>query len=180
MKVYYCFCNGKRNWLRIFKEGFRHVFVAINYDDVFFVLEDSFQGFYPNLLLKDDFFYFTKINNCSILIMEGNKPTKKKFGIWYWAPTCVNFCKAVGNLRTKAQTPWQLYKYLLKKGAKKWVDIQDKSQDSKHPSEPKPQQPNNKLRWKKKKKVLAKKPNKLLKNNQESLEQNNNGGFALL
>jgi len=126
MQIYYCFCDGKRKWMRIFKKGFRHVFVALRFDKVFVILEDSFEGFYPNILLPEDFFRFTKENNCSILMMEGNKPTKKRFGIWYWAPTCVNFCKTVGNLRTKAQTPLQLYKYLLKKGALKWVDTQNK------------------------------------------------------
>ena len=144
MKLYYCFCDGKRKWLHPLKKGFRHVFVAVNYDNVFFVLEDSFQGFYPNLLLAKDFFYFTKINNCSILIVDGNKPAKKKFGIWYWAPTCVNFCKAVGNLRTKAQTPWQLYKHLLRKGAIKWVDTQDKSRGNKLQRKRKLPQKNNK------------------------------------
>ena len=126
MKIYYCFCDGKTKWLNIFKKGFRHCFVALNYGDVFMVLEDSFKGFFPNLLLEEDFFRFTKLNKCSILIMEGIKPADKRFGIWYWAPTCVNFCKTIGSLRTKAQTPWQLYKYLLKKGAKKWVDTHDK------------------------------------------------------
>lgn len=158
----------------MFKEGFRHAFVAIRYDDVFFVLEDSFQGFYPNLLLKEDFFYFTKLNNCHILIMEGNKPCPKKFGIWYWAPTCVNFCKTVGSLRTKAQTPWQLYKYLLKKGAQKWVDTQDKLQDSKLQKKQKPLQQNNNGNLKKNKRQLKPKQKKLHKNNLVNLEINNN------
>lgn len=126
MELYFCFCDGKRSWLKPLKKGYRHVFVAIKYGNVFFVLEDSFQGFYPNLMLPEDFFLFTNINKCSILKMALNKPVKKKFGIWYWAPTCVNFCKTVGNLRTKAQTPWQLYKHLLKIGAEKWVGTQDK------------------------------------------------------
>lgn len=125
MELYFCFCDGKTKWLNIFKKGFRHVFVAVRYGNVFFVLEDSFEGCFNNLLLEEDFFRFTKLNKCSILTMEGNKPAKKRFGIWYWAPTCVNFCKNVGNLRTKAQTPYQLYKHLSKRGAK-WVDIQDK------------------------------------------------------
>lgn len=126
MKLYYCFCDGSRTCLKFLKKGFRHCFVAVNYGDVFFILEDSFQGMFNNLLLAEDFFCFTKKNKCSILVIEGNKPAKKRFGIWYWAPTCVNFCKTVGNLRTKAQTPWQLYKHLLKKGATKWVDMSDK------------------------------------------------------
>lgn len=126
MDFYYCFCDGDRKILKFLEKGFRHCFVAIKYGGVFFILEDSFKGFYPNILLEEDFFRFTKLNNCSILIKSGNEPTKKRFGIWYWAPTCVNFCKTVGSLRTKAQTPKQLYKYLLKKGAVKWVDTQDK------------------------------------------------------
>ena len=126
MQIYFCFCNGSSWITKIFKNGFRHAFVAIRYDDVFFVMEDSFQGFFPNLLLKEDFVNFTKLNNCSILVIDGNKPSKKRFGIWYWAPTCVNFCKTVGNIRSKAQTPYQLYKCLLKKGAKKWADMSDK------------------------------------------------------
>lgn len=126
MDYYFCFCNGQRKILQWLEDGFRHCFVAIKYGDVFFVLEDSFSGFFPNILLEEDFFRFTKLNKCSILVKNGNEPTKKKFGIWYWAPTCVNFCKTVGSLRTKAQTPKQLYNYLLKTGAKKWVDTQDK------------------------------------------------------
>lgn len=126
MEIYFCFCNGTRNWLRFLKNGYRHVFVAIRYEGVFFVLEDSFQGFFNNLLLEEDFFRFTKLNKCSILKLGDLTPAKKRFGIWYWAPTCVNFCKTVGNLRTKAQTPWQLYKYLLKIGAEKWVGTHGK------------------------------------------------------
>ena len=126
MELYFCFCNGKRSWARLFKKGYQHVFVAIKYGEVFVVLEDSFQGFYPNLLLKEDFFRFTNLNKCSILKLEQNFHAKKRFGIWYWAPTCVNFCKTIGNLRTRAQTPWQLYKHLLKIGAKRWVATQDK------------------------------------------------------
>lgn len=126
MELYFCFCNGARSWARIFKKGYQHVFVAIRYGNVFVVLEDSFMGFHNNLLLDEDFFRFTNLNKCSILKLGWNKPAKKRFGIWYWAPTCVNFCKTVGNLRTRAQTPWQLYKYLLKIGATRWVERYDK------------------------------------------------------
>ena len=126
-EFYYCFCNSSHTkWLKMFKKGYRHCFVAIRYKDVFVVLEDSFEGFYPNLMLKEDFFRFTNLNKCSIIIKKGSEPAKKRFGIWYWAPTCVNFVKTVGNLRTRAQTPYQLYKYLLKNGGKRWVGTQDK------------------------------------------------------
>jgi hypothetical protein len=125
--MYFCFCESKTTkFLKLFKKGFRHCFVAIRMGDVFVVLQDSFMGFYPVMLLRDDFFLFTKQNNCIILNMKTQKCVPKRFGIWYWAPTCVNFVKTVANLRTKAQTPYQLYKYLLKRGAKKWVDTSDK------------------------------------------------------
>lgn len=131
-EYYFCFCNSSHTkWLNLFKKNYRHCFISIRYADIFVVLEDSFEGFIPNLMTKEDFFRFTKLNSCSIITRKGNKCAKKRFGIWYWAPTCVNFVKTVANLRTRAQTPYQLYKYLLKNGGKLWVDTQDKSQDSK-------------------------------------------------
>lgn len=130
-EFYFCFCNSRRKWLKLFKKGFQHCFVAIRYGNVFFVMEDSLDGFYPSIMLAEDFFLFTNKNKCSILTMERVEPSSKKFGIWYWAPTCVNFVKAIGSFRTRAQTPYQLYKYLLKKGAKKWVGTQEKLQDNK-------------------------------------------------
>lgn len=121
--MFFCFCDGSTTrWLKLFKKGFRHCFVAIKYGDVFVVLEDTLKGVYPMMLLEKDFFSVAKQNKCVILNMKTQKCVKKRFGIWYWAPTCVNFTKNIANLRTRAQTPYQLYKYLLKQGAKKWVE----------------------------------------------------------
>jgi hypothetical protein len=105
----------------MFKKNFRHVFVAVKYGQCVLVLEDSLTGFRTNVMTVKDFKDLTKQEKWNLIRVVKGERAPKKFSIWFWAPTCVNFVKNVLGLRCKAQTPYQLYNYLLSEECKKWA-----------------------------------------------------------
>lgn len=118
---YVVFTDCKNKYLKMFKKNFRHVFVAVKYGKCVLVLEDSLTGFRTNVLTVKDFKDLTKQEKWNLIRVVKGERAPKKFSIWFWAPTCVNFVKNVLGLRCKAQTPYQLYNYLLSEECKKWV-----------------------------------------------------------
>lgn len=121
VRTYYIvFTDGKNKFLKFLKKGFKHVFICVNDDTKIMYLEDTFEGVFLGKWEKKDFNILTKQENWCVIVLKKEEESKKRMGIWHWAPTCVNFVKNIAGIRCRAQTPYQLYKYLLRKGHEKW------------------------------------------------------------
>lgn len=97
------------------------MFVAIKYGNCVILMEDHLLGFRTRVSTVKDFKDLTKQEKWNLIRVVKGERAPKKFSIWFWAPTCVNFVKNVLGLRCKAQTPYQLYNYLLSEECKKWA-----------------------------------------------------------
>lgn len=118
---YVVFTDSPNKCLKIFKENFRHVFVAVKYGNCVLILEDSLTGFRTRVMALKDFKDLTKQEKWNLIRVVKGEYAPKRFSIFYWAPTCVNFVKNAIGIRCRAQTPYQLYNYLLSEECKKWA-----------------------------------------------------------
>lgn len=119
MKTYYVvFTDGNNKYLKWLKKDFRHVFVCVEIGDYLISLEDGTTGMFIEAWERDELLDLTKDNNWYVIKIQKEEESKKRYGIWFWAPTCVNFVKNIIGERCKAQTPYQLYKHLKRKGYK--------------------------------------------------------------
>jgi hypothetical protein len=108
MNVYLGFRNSDSKMLSLLKEGFRHIDITVELDDTeWMLIVPSFRQlrFYK---VKEAY-----PHNCTDVI-KINVPDKEGYALPHLT-TCVGLAKFLLGLRTWHFTPYQLYKYLIRK-----------------------------------------------------------------
>ena len=111
------------HWIhRVLKKGFFHCYCFRKIGDYIYYANPTTSNIdsriYEKVVIGDLISEIKKFPNSNIL--EFKYPfdiNNKMFNIWNLAPTCVNIVKMFLGVSVRAQTPYQLYKQLLAKGA---------------------------------------------------------------
>ncbi|MDR1025961.1 MAG: hypothetical protein LBL47_01050 [Lactobacillus sp.] len=115
--------NTTLSYLKLLKRGFRHCYVLLNIEGTNNWLElnpASNQLIFNYIEFPDDYDYIYALGKkdmVSICEVPINLPIYKPAPLWFF--TCVEFAKrSLGLHKAYIFTPYQLYKYLKRKGAK--------------------------------------------------------------
>lgn len=118
-EFYFIFRDGKNFFSKFLKEGFGHCLIIYNYLNLYIMIENNGVITEITPILCDINEVFDKLKkdfNAKIVKInkkDNNFNYKNVFNLF---PSCVNFSKVVSCYRSKAQTPYSLYKDLIKNG----------------------------------------------------------------
>lgn len=111
------------HWVqKVLKKGFYHCYCFRKIGDSIFLIDPSvanvdskiYQGYSMDQLAEK----LRGYPNTKVLKFKYEFDFKNRiFNTWNLAPTCVNIVKMFLGVTARAQTPYQLYLHLLKKGA---------------------------------------------------------------
>jgi hypothetical protein len=114
MKAYIIFQNSDMKSLGFLKEGFRHCDILLENG---IGIEITRKGLSFNITDKNVIFDKLKKNSIIIIEYEIKKNIYSVIGV----KTCVGICKDILGIKNFfIFTPYQLYKYLIKNGGKKY------------------------------------------------------------
>jgi len=106
--------NVEPHWVhRFIRKGFKHCFCFYEIEGERFCLNTTTANINYHLGVDAAFF-----KNSTVLKFKYKFDFNNKiFYFWNMLPTCVSITKMVLGIRSRAITPYQLYKYLIKQGA---------------------------------------------------------------
>lgn len=114
--VFFGETKGSYWWTRLFKPGFRHVCAAAYYADrrhwVYF--DPTRPGISIRLFTDDEWSgpFSTLLTSCKVVRFKGQYSRRSSPPSWF----CVGAIKALLGIESRALTPYQLYRDLLRQG----------------------------------------------------------------
>lgn len=115
--------NVSKHWLHpVLKKEFHHCYCFRQIGDMVYMAEPTTANIdsriYKDISARQLAIQFSRREATRVLKFKYEFDfNNKMFNLWNLVPTCVSVVKMFLGIKAKAQTPYQLYKHLLKQGA---------------------------------------------------------------